>query len=51
MVVDVVDEEERREIESLGMRALATAAVMRDAPDRARLAREVLGFGAELVSG
>ena len=37
-------------IEALGMRVLATDAVMRDAPDRARLAREVLGFGAGLVA-
>jgi hypothetical protein len=32
------------------MRVLATGAVMRDVPDRARLAREVLGFGAGLVA-
>src|ERR671915_8362 len=46
MVVDDGDEGERPGIEALGMRVLATAAVMRDAPDRARLAREVLEFGA-----
>jgi LPPG:FO 2-phospho-L-lactate transferase len=51
MVIDKVDEEERHEIEALGMRALATGAIMRDAQDRARLAREVLGFGAGLISG
>ncbi len=51
MVIDRVDEGERHEIEALGMRALATGAIMRDAPDRARLAREVLGFGAGLISG
>ena len=34
------------EIEALGMRVLATDAVMRDAPDRERLAREILEFGA-----
>jgi LPPG:FO 2-phospho-L-lactate transferase len=45
MVLDRVDEEERPEIEALGMRVLATDAIMRDAPDRTRLAREVLGFG------
>jgi LPPG:FO 2-phospho-L-lactate transferase len=50
MVIDEVDEEERAGIEALRMRVLATAAVMRDAPDRARLAREVLGFGAALVA-
>jgi len=51
MVIDRVDEAERDEIEGLGVRVLATGAIMRDAPDRARLAREVLGFGARLVSG
>jgi LPPG:FO 2-phospho-L-lactate transferase len=40
-----VDEGERSEIEALGMRVLATDAIMRAAPDRARLAHEVLGFG------
>jgi LPPG:FO 2-phospho-L-lactate transferase len=50
MVIDRVDEEERSGIEALGMRVLATGAIMRDAPDRARLAREVLEFGAGLVS-
>jgi LPPG:FO 2-phospho-L-lactate transferase len=50
MVIDERDEGERSGIEALGMRVLATAAVMRDAPDRARLAREVLGFGAGLVA-
>jgi hypothetical protein len=33
------------------MRALATGAIMRDAPDRARLAGEVLTFGDGLISG
>jgi LPPG:FO 2-phospho-L-lactate transferase len=46
MVLDRVDEGERYEIEALGMRVLATDAIMRDAYDRTRLAREVLGFGA-----
>jgi LPPG:FO 2-phospho-L-lactate transferase len=50
MVIDGVDEGEGERIEALGMRVLATAAVMRDAPDRARLAREVLDFGAGLVT-
>ncbi len=45
MVVDGVDEGDRSEIEALGMRVLATDAIMRDAPDRARLAWEVLEFG------
>ena len=46
MVIDTEDEEERSAIEALGMRVLATGAIMRDAPDRVRLAREVLEFGA-----
>lgn len=46
MVVDQVDEEDRAEIEDLGMRVLVTEAVMRDEADRARLGREVLDFGA-----
>ncbi len=50
MVIDGVDNGEISEIEALGMRVLATDAVMRDEPDRARLAREVLGFGAGLVA-
>ncbi len=51
MVIDRVDEEERSGIEALGMRVLATGAIMRDEPDRARLAREVIEFGAGLVRG
>jgi LPPG:FO 2-phospho-L-lactate transferase len=50
MVVDRVDEEERDGIEALGMRVLATGSVMRDAEDRARLASEVLEFGAGMVA-
>ena len=50
MVVDKVDEGERSVIEGLGMRVLATDAIMRDAPDRARLAREVLRFGDSSVA-
>ena len=49
MVVDTVDEEDRPEVEALGMRVLATNAIMHDAPDRERLAREILEFGAGLV--
>jgi LPPG:FO 2-phospho-L-lactate transferase len=51
MVLDRVDEEERAGIEALGMRVLATDSVMRDAADRARLAREVVGFGTGLAAG
>ena len=50
MVIDGVDKGVGDRIEALGMRVLATAAVMRDAPDRARLAREVLDFGTGLVT-
>jgi LPPG:FO 2-phospho-L-lactate transferase len=51
MVVDRVDEGGRAGIESLGMRVLVTDSVMRDAADRTRLAREVVGFGTGLVAG
>jgi LPPG:FO 2-phospho-L-lactate transferase len=51
MVIDHVDREECPEIEGLGMRVLVTDAVMRDAPDRARLGREVVVFGSGLVPG
>ena len=44
MVVDRADGDQREEIEGLGMRVLATDAVMHDGPDRERLAREVLDF-------
>jgi LPPG:FO 2-phospho-L-lactate transferase len=50
MVIDEVDEAQRSGIEALGMRVLATSAVMHDVPDRARLAREVLVFGAGPVA-
>jgi LPPG:FO 2-phospho-L-lactate transferase len=43
-VVDRLDGEEEAGISALGMRALTTDAVMRDGPDRERLAREVLNF-------
>jgi LPPG:FO 2-phospho-L-lactate transferase len=50
MVVDRADEGQRGEIEGLGMRVLATDAVMHDPPARVRLAWEVLGFGAGLAA-
>jgi LPPG:FO 2-phospho-L-lactate transferase len=50
MVIDRADEDERAGIERLGMRALATDAVMRGEEDRARLAREVVEFGAGLAT-
>lgn len=49
MVVDEGDGEDRPSIAALGMRVLATDAVMRDEADRARLAREVLEFGGGLA--
>lgn len=48
MVMDHADKDEAAEIESLGLRAFATDAVMRGEPDRARLAREVLRIAEEL---
>ncbi len=50
MVVDRTDAGEKGGIEALWMRVRATDAVMRDAPDRTRLAREVLEFGSGLAS-
>jgi LPPG:FO 2-phospho-L-lactate transferase len=49
-VVDRKDNEEPG-ISSRGMRVLATDAVMRDEPDRERLAREVLSLCSELEAG
>ena len=43
-VIDQIDREEQAQISALGMRVLATDAVMRDEADRERLAREVLRF-------
>ena len=51
MVIDRMDREEKAEIEDLGMRVLATEAVMRNYKDRTRLAREVLGFCAGVETG
>jgi LPPG:FO 2-phospho-L-lactate transferase len=48
-VVDRLDREEEAEISALGMRVRTTDAVMRDGPDRERLAREVLNFCSKLV--
>ncbi len=50
MVVDTIDEGEREGIEAIGIRVLATGAVMRDASDRARLASETLDFGVGMVA-
>ena len=48
MVIDGEDEGQRGDIEGLGIEVLVTDAVMHDPPDRGRLAREVLEFGAGL---
>ena len=48
LVMDRSDAEEKTEVESLGVRPYLTDAVMRDEPDRARLAREVLDLAGEL---
>ena len=48
MVIDRADEGQRGDVEALGMAVLSTEAVMHDPPDRERLAREVMEFGAGL---
>jgi LPPG:FO 2-phospho-L-lactate transferase len=50
MVVDRIDEDERAGIDAIGMRALVTESVMRNAEDRTRLALETLEFGAGMVA-
>ncbi len=47
MVTDHADAGETARIEELGLRVLETDAVMRDAADRTRLAREILEFSNE----
>ncbi len=49
-VMDRVDENEEASISALGMRVLSTDAVMRDEPDRERLAREVLDLCSKLAT-
>ncbi len=49
-VIDHADREQAERIGALGMRVLVTDAVMRDEPDRQRLAREVLDFAADIGS-
>lgn len=46
-VLDRADARLRDDLEALGLRVLVTDALMRDAADRARLAREVLAFAAQ----
>jgi len=50
VVIGHEDGSERGEIEALGMSVLVTEAVMRDVPDRERLASEVLDFAAKLAA-
>jgi LPPG:FO 2-phospho-L-lactate transferase len=47
-VIDSADQDQTAAIEALGIRVLATDAIMHDVPDRGRLAREVLAFGQSL---
>ena len=49
MVIDHADAGETARIEGLGLRVLETDAVMRDAADRTRLAREILEYSDELA--
>ncbi len=49
-VMDQADENEEASISALGMRVLSTDAVMRDEPDRGRLAREVLNLCSKLAT-
>ena len=49
MAIDRVDGDQRAAIEALGMRALATDAVMASVEQRRRLAGEVIAFGRELA--
>jgi LPPG:FO 2-phospho-L-lactate transferase len=50
LVIDLVDEALAADIESLGIRTLVTATVMKVVQDRTRLAEEVLAFGSEGIS-
>jgi LPPG:FO 2-phospho-L-lactate transferase len=47
-VIDSADLDQAAAIEALGIRVLATDAIMHDVPDRGRLAREVLALGESL---
>lgn len=49
MVIDAADSGDKSEIEGMGIEVLLTDAVMSGLEDRARLAEEVLEFGARLV--
>ncbi|CAA9444987.1 MAG: Lactyl (2) diphospho-(5')guanosine:7,8-didemethyl-8-hydroxy-5-deazariboflavin 2-phospho-L-lactate transferase [uncultured Rubrobacteraceae bacterium] len=50
-VVDRLDGEEETRISTLGMRVRVADAVMRDGPDRERLAREVVSLCSEMGAG
>jgi LPPG:FO 2-phospho-L-lactate transferase len=49
-VIDLVDSELGPEIQQLGMRTRVTDAIMKTPLDRARLAKEVIAFGIELIA-
>lgn len=49
LVIDIGDAGLAPGIEAIGMRVLATDALMRDPPDQARLARETLAFASTLT--
>jgi len=49
LVMDRADAAEEGEVEAVGVRPYLTDAVMRDEPDRARLAREVLDLAGERI--
>lgn len=49
LVIDNVDSSQNKAIEELGIMPLVTDALMRDRPDRKRLAAEVLDFGSKLI--
>lgn len=48
LVIDTADADKAHLVEAQGIRAFATAAVMRGDEDRRRLARETLAFAADL---
>jgi LPPG:FO 2-phospho-L-lactate transferase len=47
-VIDDADRDQTAAIEALGIRVLATDAIMHDVPDRGRLAHEAIAFGESL---
>jgi LPPG:FO 2-phospho-L-lactate transferase len=51
LLIDTADAAQAPVIEALGIAVLVTSAVMRDEPDRARLAGELLAFAGRLAGG